>query len=90
MDASKHTDQSMYASDHPDQSTNKPLNIPPGYTACQMPDGHDYLIPNFLLLATRLEQETEKIQRTLNIEEAPGGVCAPSNFPDSNTDVQFA
>jgi hypothetical protein len=62
MDPSTHTNES-------------PLKIPPGYTACEM-DGRLYLVPNFLLPATKLALETQKIQRSLNIQQATGGVSA--------------
>ena len=50
------------------------LDIPPGYSVLQMSDGHNYLVPNFLINDTDLTVETQAMKRLMKVQQAPGGV----------------
>jgi hypothetical protein len=57
----------------PDESQ---LSIPPGYSIREMPDGRNYIVPNFMIDATNLAVQSESMKRSLKVGEAPGGVSA--------------
>jgi hypothetical protein len=56
------------------------LNIPAGYSVRQMPDGLDYIVPNFLISDADLAMQSELNKASSKIKEAPGGVSALCSF----------
>jgi hypothetical protein len=54
--------------------------IPPGYTVGQSPDGHDYLVPKFLLSATDLALKTRIIKDEVDVMHGKGGVSFSLTF----------
>jgi hypothetical protein len=48
--------------------------IPPGYSMKEMSDGRNYLVPDFMIDATNLAIQSQAMKRSLNVQQAPGGV----------------
>jgi hypothetical protein len=61
-------------------STTSASDIPPGYSIGEMPNGHHYLVPHFMIHATDLAIETQSQMELINIKEARGGVCGLFHF----------
>jgi hypothetical protein len=71
MNPIQHTqNDGMDASSLPSSST---LRVPPGYTIAEM-EGHRYLVPNFMVLATNLALQTERMKNSMTVMQAKGGV----------------
>ena len=58
----------------PNEANDSKVDVPPGYSIQQMPDGHEYLVPNFLVDCTDLAIKTQAQVNSLKVREAPGGV----------------
>ena len=59
---------------NPNEANDSKVDVPPGYSIQQMSDGHEYLVPNFLIDCTDLAVKTQAQMDSLKVREAPGGV----------------
>jgi hypothetical protein len=57
-----------------DGSAQSQPDIPPGFSIQQMSDGRNYVVPDFLLDATDLAVRSEELKKSLEVQQAPGGV----------------
>jgi hypothetical protein len=57
-----------------DRPTTPNSNVPAGYSVRQMPDGQNYVVPNFLINSTDLAVQTQAMKEFMEVQKAPGGV----------------
>ena len=67
-----------HGDEHSEAAHHNPLppswQTPAGYSVGTTPDGHHYLVPNFMIRATDLALETDHMRMLMNLEQAQGGV----------------
>jgi hypothetical protein len=72
-----------HGDEHGEAAHHNPLppswQTPPGYSVGTTPDGHHYLVPNFMIRATDLALETDHMRTSMNLEQAQGGVSVFCN-----------
>ena len=48
--------------------------VPSGYTVLQAPDGHKYLVPDFMVPVTQQAIDGHKNRKEMEVDQAAGGV----------------